>query len=105
MSANYNIPTVIKMYKEGASTVKLAKMFNCSISMIRDILIRYGVPLRTFSEAQKLVLDKDASKHPTRGKNHTEESKNKTSESMKKYHEKKKKSLKKNGKKKNNDSN
>jgi transposase len=106
MTASYNITAVIKLYKEGMSTIKLAKMFGCSISSIRNILVRYNIPMRTQKETQKAFLEKDPNNHPTRGRHHTEESKNKTSESMKKYHEKKKKrDLKNNGKTKKTDRN
>lgn len=88
MSIKYNVGTIIKYYRQGMSTNKIAELFNCSASSVRYLLKQHGEPLRTHSDAQKRALENNPEIHPTRGKEHKESSKNKTSESMKKYQEK-----------------
>lgn len=95
MSARYNELTIVKLYKDGYSTLKLGRLFDVNTNTIRRILQKHNVSLRTFSEAQKLALDKNPSLHPTKGKHHKESSKVKTSNSMKKFRELERKAKKK----------
>lgn len=85
MPAKYNEITVVKLYREGYSTSKLARLFEVAPTQIRRILIKHGQAIRSHSEAQKMALERDPDCHPMKGKTHRESSKAKTSEAMKKF--------------------
>ena len=87
MPAKYNEITVVKLYREGYSTNKLARLFGVNPTQVRRILVKHGEVLRNHSEAQKLALERDPNNHPMKGKTHKESSKAKTSQTMKKFRE------------------
>ena len=87
MPAKYNEITVIKLYREGYSTIKLARLFEVSATQVRRVLVKHGETLRSRSEAQKMALERDPNNHPMKGKTHKESSKAKTSQAMKKFRE------------------
>jgi len=66
-----------KLYeKENKSFSDIAKEYDTYANKIRRDAIKYEINIKNKSEAQKLVLSKGKAKHPTKGKQRTEEEKN-----------------------------
>ena len=63
---------VLEMYNSGESTYQIAKHFNTYPNKIRRLLNKYGVELKSHSEAQKNALEQGIAPHPTKGKKRTE---------------------------------
>lgn len=81
-----NINQVVTMYTEqDKSTYEIAEKFNTYPNKIRRILIKQGVVLKTKSEAQKNAIENGTAKHPTDGKERTQEEKLKISSGLKNY--------------------
>lgn len=72
---------IIAAYEEGKSTSELAKELNTHAQSITRILKKYGVKLRTKTEAQQLLLKEG--KHPSKGKKRDSQTKDKISKGMK----------------------
>jgi very-short-patch-repair endonuclease len=66
---------VIDQYRNGSSTLQIAKEFDTYPKKIERILKKNNEPIRSKSESQKLALKKGRSKIPTEGKVRTEEEK------------------------------
>ena len=73
---------VIKQYRENKSTYEIAKDLGTYPNKIRRILIKNGEQVRDKSKAQKVALETGRHKHPTKGKNRTDEEKIKISDGM-----------------------
>jgi very-short-patch-repair endonuclease len=74
---------LLKHYKESQlSTVEISEKYGFSISMVRRALIKYKIPLRSKSTAQKIVLETGRADHPMEGKTHTLKSKEKIGASV-----------------------
>lgn len=66
-----------KYVDEGMSFAEIANEYNTYANKIRRDAIKYNVPIRDKSEAQKNVLNQGKSLHPTKGKKRTQEEKDK----------------------------
>lgn len=67
---------ILKMYEiDGLSTYQIATHFSTYANKIRRILIKHKVKLDSKSEAQKKALSSGRSKHPTEGRNRTDDEK------------------------------
>jgi very-short-patch-repair endonuclease len=73
---------VIKQYRDNKSTYEIAKELGTYPNKIRRILIKNGEEVRDKSKAQTIALKTGRHKHPTKGKNRTEEEKIKISDGM-----------------------
>ena len=73
---------VIKQYRNNKSTYEIAKELGTYPNKIRRILIKNGEKVRDKSKAQTIALKTGRHKHPTKGKNRTEEEKIKISDGM-----------------------
>lgn len=73
---------IMKMYDDGQSIHRIAEEVGTYPNKIRRLLKKNGKTLRTKSEAQKTALANGTSKHPTAGKQRSEETKVKISESV-----------------------
>jgi very-short-patch-repair endonuclease len=73
---------VIKQYRNNKSTYEIAKELGTYPNKIRRILIKNGEEVRNKSKAQTVALKTGRHKHPTKGKNRTEEEKIKISDGM-----------------------
>jgi very-short-patch-repair endonuclease len=73
---------VIQRYSEGHSTYSIAKELNTYAKKLERILKKNNIKIRSKSESQKLALEKGRSKHPTKGKQRTEEEKLNISEGV-----------------------
>lgn len=72
--------TIKKLYiDKGMSFAEIAKKYDTYANKIRRDAVRFNIPIRSKSEAQKNVLSAGKAKHPTQGKNRTEDEKNKIS--------------------------
>ncbi len=72
--------TIKKLYIDnGMSFAEIAKKYDTYANKIRRDAVRFNIPIRNKSEAQKNVLSAGKAQHPTKGKNRTEEEKNKIS--------------------------
>jgi hypothetical protein len=76
-----NEKLIVKMYKNKKSVNEIARELNTYPNKIRRMLIKQGVKLRNWSEAQKIALANGNSIHPTKGKERSDETKIKISES------------------------
>ena len=76
---------IITLYEEGSSTYQIAEKFNTYPNKIRRILTKHGVQLKSRSQAQKNALSNGRAKHPTFGKERTQEEKLKISSSVQNY--------------------
>lgn len=65
--------------EEKKSFGEIAEQYNTYSNKIRRDAIRFNIPIRNRSEAQKNVLINGKASHPTKGKNRTQEEKNKIS--------------------------
>lgn len=73
--------SIINLYKKDKLSVnEIAQNLGTYPNKIRRILIKHGVKLRGWSEAQKLALASGKSIHPTEGKERSEETKIKISD-------------------------
>lgn len=80
-----NEKEIVKLYTDNnKSTYDLAKMFSTYPNKIRRILVKYGVQMKTKSEAQKNALSSGKSKLPTEGKRRTKEERLKISSGLQK---------------------
>ncbi len=70
---------VIKQYKNNHSTYSIAKELGTYPKKIERILKKNGHPLRSKAEAQSLAIKSGRTKHPTKGKNRSDEEKLKIS--------------------------
>ena len=66
---------VIKKYGENFSTYSIAKELETYPKKIERILKKNGIKLRSKSEAQALAIKSGRAKHPTEGKERSEEQK------------------------------
>ena len=74
---------VLELYeKELLSVKEIAKRFDTYDNKILRMLKKVGAKMRSKSEAQKVALQKNRHKHPTKGRHHSEESKLKISKSI-----------------------
>jgi len=74
---------IIDMYiTQNLSTYVIAKNFNTYHQKVTRYLKKWGVKLKSKSDAQKIALDSGRFIHPTKGKKREESVKNKISESM-----------------------
>ncbi len=64
---------VIKRYRDKHSTYSIAKELNTYPKKIERILKKNNEPIRDRSESQKLAIESGRAKHPTKGKQRTEE--------------------------------
>ncbi|MEN8846143.1 MAG: DUF559 domain-containing protein [Candidatus Arcticimaribacter sp.] len=71
---------VIKKYGENFSTYSIAKELETYPKKIERILKKNGIKLRSKSEAQALAIESGRAKHPTKGKQRSDEEKRKISE-------------------------
>ena len=77
---------IIKMYNEqNKSTYEIANELNTYPNKIRRTLIKHGYSLKDKSAAQKNALESGSAKHPTKGKERTEQEKLSISQSMASY--------------------
>ena len=73
---------VLEMYNSGESTYQIAKYFDTYPNKIRRLLNKYGIELKSKSEAQKNALEQGIAPHPTKGKKRTEKERLAISSSM-----------------------
>lgn len=84
---NINEKNVIKDYVDGGkSTSEIAKPIGCNPNVIRRILIKHNITLRTKSEAQSAYLADNP--HPMKGVKLTEEQKKQRSLDLERYYSK-----------------
>lgn len=81
MSNELDTKKIVEMYEAGASPYEIAEKFDTYPNKIRRIVQKY-VKLRPRSVSQKLALDRGRIKHPTEGKELTNDTKIKISESV-----------------------
>jgi len=74
---------VCREYDSGMSTYQIAKKYHTYANKVRRILIKAGKVLRTKGEAQSNALSSGSHKHPTKGKERSDEVKKKISQKMK----------------------
>ena len=67
------------------STTQIAQEANTHPTTIRRLLIKFGIPLRSKSEAQALALQSNRAKHPTEGRPRSEEDKNRIAKATYEY--------------------
>lgn len=73
---------IVGAYRGGESSKSLADKYNTYPNKIVRILKKYGVQLRSPSEAQKIALQQGRSEHPTAGKKADDETRLKQSETQ-----------------------
>lgn len=84
--ATKNKDYITKAYTvEGKSTYQIATELGSNPKAIQRALVRFGVPRRSYSQAQKVALEKGRVKHPTAGKKMSEGYKRKLSDAIAKY--------------------
>jgi len=71
-----------KYVKQGLSFAELAKSCDTYANKIRRDAAKFEIPIRTKSAAQKNVLKKGKSKHPTKGKKRSSEEKRKIGKAL-----------------------
>lgn len=74
--------TVIKLYREGHSTYKIAKDLDTYPNKVNRILRKRGESVRDKGEAQKNALEQGRAKHPTKGRKRSLEERLAISQSM-----------------------
>jgi very-short-patch-repair endonuclease len=67
---------------EMKSDVEIGEILGTYSNKIRRDRLRLGIPTRTLADAQKLALKKGRAKHPTQGRERTDEEKKKIGESV-----------------------
>jgi len=77
--SSINEDYVVQQYRDGYSTIVIAKELNTYPKKIERILKRNGQSLRSKSESQALAIKEGRAKHPTEGLHRTEEQKIKIS--------------------------
>ena len=81
-----NEKDIVKLYtKENLSTGAIAKRYNTYTNKIRRILLKAGVDLKSKSEAQRNALKSGAAKHPTEGRERSENEKVSIGKAMKQF--------------------
>lgn len=88
MKNNLPIQKILKEYNEGASLHEIAENYNTYANKIRRLLKKLGVKTRDKSEAQSNALKRDRKKHPTAGRERTDEEKLKISEKLAGWYDK-----------------
>lgn len=85
LTADQKINLIKEKYiSQGMSFSEIATSCDTYANKVRRDAIKYNIPIRDKSQAQKNVLSKGKSKHPTKGKERTDAEKNKIGLSM--YH-------------------
>ena len=80
---NKNEKYILELYQQKQwSTYQIAEKLNTYPNKIRRILQKHGIVLRKATDAQKNALDNGRAKHPTKGKQRSEDTKQKISESQ-----------------------
>jgi very-short-patch-repair endonuclease len=83
LSDNEKKSVIEKRYvQKGESFAEIAKHYDTYANRIRRDAQKYNIPIRSKSEAQKNVLEKGKSQHPTKGKTRTYEEKVKIGKSI-----------------------
>jgi len=75
---------VVELYENGLSCMKISRETGLSIHRVRTLLKSSGTKMRTYSEAQKGLLDSGEVSHPTKGKKQSQETLDKISNSVSK---------------------
>lgn len=70
-----NEEKIVELYESGLSPYQIAEKYGTYTQKIRRLLKKLEVPLRNKSEAQKKAIETGRSKHPTAGRERTEEEK------------------------------
>jgi very-short-patch-repair endonuclease len=79
------IQKIIFSYVEDQDSLSMiAERYGTYVNKVRRLLKRSGVPIRTFSESQKIALDSGRNEHPTKGRKRTPEEKEKISSAVSK---------------------
>lgn len=79
---------IIKEYQNNKSTYEICEELNTSgvtnfyPNKIKRLLKRCGIPLRSKSESQKVMLETGRRKHPTKGKKRSDETRRKISDGI-----------------------
>ena len=76
------IKEILKEYNKGASLHEIAENYKTYANKIRRLLKKLGVKMRDKSEAQSNAIKRDRKKHPTAGRERTDEEKLKISEKL-----------------------
>jgi len=74
-----NEQEILSMYDAGKSTYEIAGELNLYANKIRRILLKYGRSLRSRGEAQKVAMQSNRKKHPTKGRKRSDDEKLKIS--------------------------